>query len=145
MLFAKSPTDVLTAFYKAERAYMKAGGTKGGASFEAMASTLDPEVILHQSPDLPFGGEYVGHKRYQDWANAMSAIFDDVDAKEPEFFEKADTVIVVCTLVTRIRATGQSLELPMVQVVKVKRGKITEFRPFYWNVPAYSAAAHASA
>ena len=33
--------------------------------------------------------------------------------------------------------------LPMTQVVTVKDGKITDFRPFYWNVPAYVAAASA--
>ncbi len=144
-LFSKSPNHVLAEFYEAERNYMKAGGSSGGASFHAMAATLDPDVALHQSPDLPFGGEYIGHKRYQEWADAMSAIFDKVDAQNPEFFERDDTVVIVCTLVTRIRATREDLKLPMVQIVKVKSGKITEFRPFYWNVPAYVAAARAKA
>lgn len=120
---------------------MQAGGTKGGASFDDMAATLDPAVVLHQSPDLPFGGEYLGHARYQSWADAMSDIFDQVDARDPEFYEKGETVVIVCTLVTRIRATGETMELPMVQIVTVEEGKIVEFRPFYWNVPAYSAAA----
>lgn len=145
MLFANSLKHVLTEFYEAERTYMAAGGSAGGASFNAMAATLDPDVALHQSPDLPFGGEYIGHKRYQEWADAMSAIFDKVDAQNPEFLEKDDTVVIVCTLVTRIRATREDMKLPMVQIVKVKSGKITEFRPFYWNVPAYVAAAHAKA
>lgn len=123
---------------------MQAGGSKAGASFDAMAATLAPDVVLHQSPDLPFGGEYVGHERYQVWADAMSAIFDQVDAQDPEFFEKGDTVVIVCTLVTRIRTSGEEMNLPMVQVVTVKGDKITEFRPFYWNVPAYTAAAQGS-
>ena len=139
---AKSPMQVLEAFYEAERQFIKTGGTRGGASFDEMAATLDPSVVLHQSPDLPFGGEYVGHARYREWADAMSAIFDQVDAQNPQFYEKAETVVIECTLVTRIRATGEEMKLPMVQVVTVKQGKITEFRPFYWNVPAYSAAAH---
>ena len=77
----KSPREVLEDFYQAERKFMKAGGSQSGASFADMASTLDENVILHQSPDLPFGGEYVGHERYREWANAMSAIFDSVDAQ----------------------------------------------------------------
>ena len=141
MLFSKSPKEVLSAFYEAERHYMQAGGSKVGASFDAMAATLDPDVVLHQSPDLPFGGEYVGHKRYQVWADSMCAIFDRVDAQNPEFFEKSEVVVIVCTLTTRIRATGQEMQFPMVQVVKLKDGKISEFRPFYWNVQAYVAAA----
>ena len=143
MPLVKSPKQVLEAFYKAERQFMEAGGTKGGASFAEMAATLDLAVVLHQSPDLPYGGEYVGHSGYQSWADAMSAIFDKVDAQNPEFFEKEDAIVIACTLLTRTRATGEEIKLPMLQLVRVKNGKITEFRPFYWNVPQYTAAAHA--
>ena len=72
----------------------------------------------------------------------MRVIFDQVDARSPVFYEKGETVVVTCELVTRIRETGNEIRLPMVQVVSVQRGKIVEFRPFYWNVPAYVAAAN---
>ena len=32
----------------------------------------------------------------------------------------------------------------MGQIVTVKAGLITNFRPFYWNVPAYTAATRLS-
>ena len=51
------PVAVISRFYEAERAYMNAGGVAAGAGFADMAATLDPEVVLHQSPDLPWGGE----------------------------------------------------------------------------------------
>ena len=60
------PRDVIERFYAAEGAYMNAGGADAGASFEHLADTLDPEVILHQSPDLPWGGEFHGHGGYED-------------------------------------------------------------------------------
>ncbi len=135
----KSPRQVLEDFYAAERLIMQ-----GKAEFSAMAATLDPDVVLHQSPDLPFGGEYVGRARYGEWAEAMNAIFDQVDVQDARYFENGDTVAVACTLATRIRATGETLRLPMVQLVTVRRGKIVEFRPFYWNVPAYRAAAEST-
>ena len=49
-----SPRDVIERFYAAEAAYMNAGGGDAGASFAGMAATLDPDVVLHQSPDLPW-------------------------------------------------------------------------------------------
>ncbi len=116
---------------------------QGKAGFDAMAATLDEHVVLHQSPDLPFGGEYVGHARYKEWADAMHAIFDQVDVRDARYFEDGDTLVIVCTLVTRTRATGETMRMPMAQVVTVRAGRITEFRPFYWNVPAYTAAARA--
>ena len=130
-----TPKQVLARFFEAERRYMQAGG-----SFDEFAATLADDVVLHQSPDLPWGGEYVGPRRYEEWARAMSAVFDQVDLREPRFFEQGDTVVVVGTLATRIRATGEMMELPMTQVVTVKEGRITDFRPYYWNVPAYAAA-----
>ena len=134
-----SPRQVLERFFEAERLYMQEGG-----SFEEFQAILADDVILHQSPDLPWGGEFVGPRRYEEWARAMSAVFDRVDMRDPKFFEQNDTVVIVGTLVTRLRATGETMELPMAQTVTVKAGKITEFRPFYWNVPAYIDAARKS-
>ncbi len=131
-----SPKTVLEAFYAAERLIMQ-----GNAGFEAMAATLDENVVLHQSPDLPFGGEYIGRARYKEWADAMGAIFDRVDVQDARWFEDGDTLVILCTLETRTRATGEVMRMPMAQAVTVREGKITEFRPFYWNVPAYTAAA----
>ena len=134
------PRQVLERFFDAERRYMEAGG-----SFEELRDTMADNVVLHQSPDLPWGGEYAGPKRYEEWARAMSAVFDRVDMQNPQFFEQGDTVVIVGTLVTRVRTTGETMELPMAQTVRVEAGKITEFRPFYWNVPAYVEAARKSA
>ncbi len=44
---------VLERFYEAERLYMQTGGADAGASFDRMAATIDHNVHLHQSPDLP--------------------------------------------------------------------------------------------
>ena len=138
-----TPIEVITRFYEAENAYMNARGGDAGASFAAMAATLDPEVVLHQSPDLPWGGEFHGHEGYEDWARQMSWAFDRLEVKDTRFFTDGDTVVVTCQLVTRSRATGETLDLPMCQTVRVRGGRIVEFRPFYWNVPAYRAVAPA--
>ena len=137
----KTPRQVLEAFYEAEKRYMqtKASGKEG--SFDEIAATLDPSVTLHQSPDLPFGGEYVGHEQYEQWALTMSSIFDKLEVAEQQRFEKDNVVVVVCRFKTRSRRNGSSQDLPMAQVVTVKDGRITDFRPFYWNVPVYVSAA----
>ena len=132
-----SPRDVIQRFYAAEAAYMNAGGGDAGASFADMAATLDPDVVLHQSPDLPWGGEFLGHAGYEDWARQMSRAVDRLDVKDTRFFTGGDTVIITCRLVTRSRASAETLDLPMAQVVRVRGARIIEFRPFYWNVPAY--------
>lgn len=135
-----SPTAVLLRFYEAERRYMSAGGASGGASFDEFASTMADDVVLHQTPDLPWGGEYHGVARYAEWGAQMSECFSSLDVQNAKFFEKDDQVVVVNTLVTTARKTGEEMRRPMVHVVTVKDGKITDFRPFYWHVPDYVAA-----
>ncbi len=135
-----SAFKVLERFYEAERHYMQAGGAKAGASFDGMAATMDPEIALHQSPDLPWGGEYRGHQGFKDWSVKMSECFDFLDVRDPEYFEKDDKLVILCRLVTRSRLHGYELDRPMAQVVTVRDGKIMDFRPFYWNVPEYVKA-----
>ena len=134
------PIEVIGRFYSAEADYMNAGGAAGGADFTAMAATLAPDVVLHQSPDLPWGGDFHGHAGYEDWARQMSAAFDQLEVRDRRFFVEGDTVVITCRLITRSRATGEVLDLPMAQVVRTSRDRIVEFRPFYWNVPAYLIA-----
>jgi len=136
----EAPFKVLERFYEAERRYMQAGGASAGASFDGMAATLDPGVILHQSPDLPWGGEYTGHQGFMDWSIKMSECFDFLDVRDPEYFEKGDKLVILCRLVTRSRLHGYELDRPMAQVVTVRGGRIIEFRPFYWHVPDYVSA-----
>ena len=135
-----SPMDVVNRFYAAEHAYMNADGLPGHADFTDMAATLDPEVVLHQSPDLPWGGEYRGHAGYEDWARRMSAAFDRLKVAAARSLAHGDTVVIICRLITRSRRTGETLGLPMSQTVRVRNDRIVEFRPFYWNVPAYRDA-----
>ena len=136
-----TPKDALLRFYEAEANYMKAFQQNGVASFDEMREILAPDVVLHQSPDLPYGGDYVGYEGYERWAATMGSIFDKLEVTERQFFERADKVIVVCRFITRSRINGSVQDLPMAQVVTVLNGKIVDFRPFYWNVPAYVAAA----
>ena len=138
---SETPKAVLERFYKAEARYMSAGAHGEQADFSELRQTLSSDVVLHQSADLPFGGEYRGHEGYERWAVQMSAIFDLLEVSERHFFEQGDTVVVVCRFRTRSRRNGQVQDYPMVQVVRVEDEHITDFRPFYWNVPAYVAAA----
>lgn len=135
--------EALQRFYAAEAAYMQAGGASRGASFDAIAATLDPDVQLHQSPDLPWGGEFHGHDGYADWARQMADAFDQLEVSDERLFVTGDTVVSSCRLRTRSRTNGSTIDAPMTQVVTVKDGLIVDFRPYYWNVPDYQAAVDA--
>ena len=71
----------------------------------------------------------------------MASNFDKLEVTDRELFEHGEKVIVICRFVIRSRINGSVEDLPMAQVVTVRNGKIVDFQPFYWNVPAYIAAA----
>jgi hypothetical protein len=102
---------VLRAMYAAEAEYLAAGGP-GAASFDTLAPFFASDVVLHQAEGLPYGGIWRGH-----------------DGMERFFLAMADA-----------RATGQDLDFPILQSIRVVDRRITEVRPFYWDTAAIAAA-----
>ena len=70
----------------------------------------------------------------------MSAALNQLAVRDQRTFEDGDTVVIICRLATRSRTTGETLDLPMAQVVRVRGKRIVEFRPLYCNVPLYVKA-----
>jgi len=137
-----SAPAVLARFYAAETLYMATGGPRGG-DFSGMAATLAPDIILHQSPDLPYGGMYHGHDGFRAWAEEMGSYFEELDVQDRMIFEAGgpdggmDSVIVQSTLVVKARGTGETRKSPFLQIMSVEAGKICKIQPFYWDVKGW--------
>ena len=63
-------------------------------------------MVLHPSPDLPWGGAFRGHAGYEAWARQMSEAFDQLEVKDRQLFAYGDTVVAVCRLWDELRADG---------------------------------------
>lgn len=131
-----TPASVIQSFYEAERKFMT---SQAQGDQQEMLSYFSKTAVLHQSPSLPWGGDFHGIEGVQSWGKQMSDLFDTVDVQNPEFFEKAnsDEVVIKSTLKLRLRKTGAERQYPFVQIVRVdvERGLITEIRPMYWDIP----------
>lgn len=131
-----TPASVMQSFYAAERKFMISQAPKDQ---QEMLSYFSKTAVLHQSPSLPWGGDFHGIQGVQSWAKQMSDLFDTVDVQNPEFFEKAnsDEVVIKSTLKLRLRKTGTERQYPFVQIVRVdiERGLITEIKPMHWDIP----------
>ena len=123
---------------KAESVYMAA--SPEDRDFEnGMGPTLSKDLVLFQSPDLPYSESvYRGHDGFQQWAQEMAALFSKLIVAEAKVYERegADEVLVHSRLQLISRDTGEEFERPMVQVMNVDRkaGVITVIQPFYWDV-----------
>lgn len=135
-----SAESILKRFYAAERLYM--ASPPESRSFADLAATLAPDVKVHQSPDMPYGGEYKGHEGFQEWSRQMATCFDAMEVQKPEILDNGNEVVVLSTLRIRVRKSGEELIDPLIQWVKVDRsaGLIKEIRPFYWNVRGLNEA-----
>ncbi|KAM0715169.1 hypothetical protein Q7P37_009634 [Cladosporium fusiforme] len=132
--------QILNTFYAAETVYMSSPPSTRSPT--DMLSVISPDIKLHQSPDLPWGGEYSGHEGFLAWGEAMGKYFANLEVLEPKVFEEegaggGDGNEVVVR--SRLRLTlkeGVVWEKGLVQVVRVERerGWIVEITPFYWDV-----------
>ncbi|KAL5340164.1 hypothetical protein BJX70DRAFT_361708 [Aspergillus crustosus] len=133
---------ILDAFYEAETQYMSA--PPDARDFSVIAATLSPTIQLEQTSALPYAGVYIGPTGFQDWTTRMADYFDVVDVRDREIFERAgsDRIVVLSTVHLRVRATGQELDFPFCQAMRVdlENGVIQEMRPFYWDVAAVNQA-----
>jgi ketosteroid isomerase-like protein len=128
---------VMEQFYAAEAAYVAAGGA-GKASFDGLAGCLDPDVVLYQAPGLPFSGTgaWRGHDGIQRFLAVFSQTWQSMELLEAKPLVQGDTVVMLLRVRLCARATGRELDTLIVQVNTVRNGRVTEFRPFYWDPAA---------
>lgn len=137
-----SATDsltILTGMYAAEAEYLAAGGP-GEAPFDLLAPFFAPDVVLHQADALPYGGTWRGHEGMEKFFLAMSQVWESFDMTEQEFLAVGETAVVLTQVRARARDTGRELTFPILQTIRVKDGRISEVRPFYWDTEAIADA-----
>lgn len=128
-------------FYAAEAAYVAAGGF-GKANYSHVAAYLDPEVILHQAPGLPFtgAGTWRGHDGMERFLARFSEVWESMEFVEQEHWGDEDTVVVRNRVRFRARSTGQEVDALIMQLITVRDGRMLECRPFYWDPQAIANA-----
>jgi hypothetical protein len=71
---------------------------------------------------------------------AMGRVWETFDMVEQEFLATGETAVVLTQARARARATGRELGFPILQMVTVDDGRITEVRPFYYDTQAVADA-----
>ncbi|MBB6346728.1 hypothetical protein FHU36_003237 [Nonomuraea muscovyensis] len=132
---------VMERFYAAEAAYVAAGGY-GKADYAEVAAHLDPEMVLHQAPGLPFTGTgtWRGHDGMERFLAKFSEVWESMEFLEQEHWGDGDTVVARNLVRFRARATGRAVETEIVQLIRVRDGRMVECRPFYWDPAAVAEA-----
>jgi len=125
---------VMRGFYAAEAAYVAAGGY-GKANYDQVAMYLDPEVVLHQAPGMPFTGTGIwrGHDGMERFLARFSEVWESMEFLEQEHLGDRDTVVVRNRVRFRSRSTGREVDATIVQWIRMRDGRMLECRPLYWD------------
>jgi hypothetical protein len=97
----------------------------------AVLGVFADDIEWHEAEGMPYGGVYRGGDAVVQ--NVFGPISTDVEgfAVTPEeFVGSGDTVAVVVRYTGTGKATGKTLDVPVVHVMDVRDGKITRFRQF---------------
>ena len=124
------------------------GSRRDAVDFEArMAAYVNfynDRVVIHESPSLPYGGEYVGVPGIAAHAQGYGAAwapFQDTELQDlkPTFVADGDKVVVLWRQRGRDPNSGKSFDMPAASVYTMKDGRVLESRMFHFDVAAVNA------
>jgi uncharacterized protein len=122
---------VLQRFYAAEERYVVSGDDR---DFAAMAAEAHPDITVHSTPALPYGGEWRGVERFRAFLAAFAEAWSELEVEDVQVLDGGDELVVVALTMNAIsRATGRRMSMPLTQTVRLRDGLIAEVRPFYWD------------
>ncbi len=95
-----------------------------------------PEIVIHEAPSLPYGGDYRGHAGAMQHLNGYYRTWDAFrpstrQRHHPVFLETTeDSVVVLWQEEAVAPGSGRRIDLQALGVYKVRDGKVVESRMF---------------
>ena len=110
------------------------------ARWAAYVAMYDPDVVIHEAPSLPYGGDYSGDDAVARHAQAFNAAWQGLQSindrrLEPRFLTDGDHVIILWRQKGK-SAGGEIFDMPAVSVYQMKGGRIIDSRMFHFDTAA---------
>jgi uncharacterized protein len=114
----------------------------GTGNFEDATALLDDEFVIHSPKALPYGGDYHGKEGFGQLVANMLEGFDPVPIGTPDYVGGEGDVVAV-RIPSRFtwRASGQSVDMNVVEVATVRDGKIVQLDIYYKDPGALATLA----
>jgi ketosteroid isomerase-like protein len=108
--------------------------------FTSLYKLLDPDIVMTQDPDLPWGGRYEGYEGFVNFGLTLTETIDSAVTIEAIF--AADDEVIQCGR-TRgtVRANGVAFDIPEVHRWRLEDGLAVEAH-FAIDTAAMLAAIH---
>jgi ketosteroid isomerase-like protein len=103
---------------------------------ERQLEVFDDEVTVLEPDSLPHGGRHRGFDEYRSLQEKMRALWEQ-SIESAEYWQCADDRVALRIVIRwTARATGRSVVMPMIDMLRFKDGKIVEVEPFVHDTKA---------
>jgi len=102
--------------------------------WEAVAASMADDLVIHEAPALPYGGEWRGRHALRDLYTAVVGHFDaPVIEQDALTSDGVGNVVALVRLTTTSRRSGERVVHRIAEVNRVVQGKVVEMRIFYFD------------
>jgi hypothetical protein len=102
------------------------------------AQLLHEDLVVHEAPGLPYGGEYHGPKGFFELLGKITSVLT-IDQVETRLLEADDTVFSVSALGFISQVSDDRVDTDVVELFKVRDGLIVDLDIFYKDPGAITA------
>lgn len=106
----------------------------------AVLAAFDPQVELVEAESLPYAGVYRGHAGVQQMLVGLGAVWELFQSTLEQVVAHGDEVIVFLQIKGRLRGSERPIEMPVIEVWRIRDGLVAGVRPFYWDTGAIASA-----
>jgi uncharacterized protein len=123
--------EILDSFYDAEQRYVSAGGEPAGADFGEVGAHFHPDVVVHQGPTVPFGGDWHGIDAVQRFFAVFTETWSSLELNDIRSFEGETGVAITMRMRATARRTGKRLDTTVGHFYLFEAGLIREITVYY--------------
>jgi uncharacterized protein len=95
------------------------------------ANLIADDIELIEPPSLPYGGIYRGKDLVRRTLKTVVETWDNMEFEIVNYLAGGDSVVVHAYLGCTGRRTGKSFHIPMMELWRIRDGRIIELRPFF--------------
>jgi uncharacterized protein len=97
---------------------------------EAMIKHVHEDAVFHEADCLAWGGEFRGHEGFLELLGKMAESFD-TEVRDLQIMDAGDVITTKFIVNWKSKKTGESVDMPIVEIFTVKDGLIVDDDIFY--------------
>jgi uncharacterized protein len=111
----------------------------GEKNMERASALLHHDLVVHEAGGLPYSGEYHGPQGFRELLTTMNESMELTAGPVTRDCLSDDTVVSRFRLTLTARASGESVEMDLVELYKVRDGLIVDLDVYYKDPAAVTA------